>query len=462
MPVIEVSGLRKQYGSTVAAEDVSFTVEAGGIFGILRPNGAGKTTTVECVTGLRTPDRGKVRVLGRDPQRDHDELGELVGVQLQDSQLPDKIRVWEALDLYASYYRRPARADELLTRLGLADRRNAFFANLSGGQKQRLSVALALIGNSEVAVLDELTTGLHPNARREVWDLIAEIRSAGVTILLVTQFMEEAEPGSPRSSLLAVPILPYTLAQHPTGGDVGRTLAVVAATVAWLTWFVVLLPPRAGRELQMSVYFVGFLAASAALIARSPWFSFFCWIRFMHALRYLTGGWRYAGVIAAAVLLSIGQTGGFHPLTAPLIAVYVAITLLNAAVVISFSYLGQEATEQSTQRQQMNVDLVAKHAAAARVGITLSYMADVVTLDVRDDGAGFRPPDPEGTDHDDGDRDGGRSGGFGLTAMRQRVQRVAGTLAVESELGMSTAMSASVPAIQRADEGRRQKESGDE
>src|SRR6202020_1473130 len=143
MPVIEVSGLHKEYGPKVAVDDVSFTVEAGEIFGILGPNGAGKTTTVECVTGVRTPDRGVLRVLGRDPQRDHDELGELVGVQLQDSQLPDKIRVWEALDLYASFYRRPARADELLTRLGLAGRRNAFFATLSGGQKQRLSVALA-------------------------------------------------------------------------------------------------------------------------------------------------------------------------------------------------------------------------------------------------------------------------------------------------------------------------------
>src|ERR1700734_493275 len=183
MPVIEVSGLRKQYRSKVAVEDVSFTVEAGEIFGILGPNGAGKTTTVECITGLRAPDRGRLRVLGRDPQRDHDELSELVGVQLQDSQLPDKIRVSEALDLYASFYRNPARAD----------RRDAFFGTLSGGQKQRLSVALALIGSPTVAVLDELTTGLDPNARREVWDLIAEIRSAGVTIVLVTHFMEEAE-----------------------------------------------------------------------------------------------------------------------------------------------------------------------------------------------------------------------------------------------------------------------------
>ena len=193
MPVIEVSGLRKQYGSKVAVEDVSFTVEAGEIFGILGPNGAGKTTTVECVTGLRTQDRGVLRVLGLDPRRDHDELGELVGVQLQDSQLPDKIRVSEALDLYASFYRRPARSGELLTRLGLADQRNAFFSKLSGGQKQRLSVALALIGRPRVAVLDELTTGLDPNARREVWELISDIRSTGVTVLLVTHFMEEAE-----------------------------------------------------------------------------------------------------------------------------------------------------------------------------------------------------------------------------------------------------------------------------
>src|SRR6202046_829676 len=151
MPVIEVTGLRKRYGAKVAVEDVSFTVEAGEIFGILGPNGAGKTTTVECVTGLRAPDQGVLRVLGRDPRRDHDELGELVGVQLQDSQLPDKIRVSEALDLYASFYRHPVPADELITRLGLADRRDAFF------------------GNPQVAVLDELSTGLDPNARREVW-----------------------------------------------------------------------------------------------------------------------------------------------------------------------------------------------------------------------------------------------------------------------------------------------------
>jgi ABC-2 type transport system ATP-binding protein len=193
MPVIEVKSLHKEYGPKVAVDDVSFTVEAGEIFGILGPNGAGKTTTVECVTGLRKPDRGQISVLGLDPRRDHHELREQVGVQLQDSQLPDKIRVREALELYASFYQQPADADELITRLGLADRRDASFDQLSGGQKQRLSVALALIGTPKVAVLDELTTGLDPAARREVWGLIADIRDAGVTVVLVTHFMEEAE-----------------------------------------------------------------------------------------------------------------------------------------------------------------------------------------------------------------------------------------------------------------------------
>jgi ABC-2 type transport system ATP-binding protein len=193
MPVIEVSGLHKEYGPKVAVDDVSFTVEPGEIFGILGPNGAGKTTSVECITGLRKPDRGRISVLGLDPQRDHDELREQVGVQLQDSQLPEKIRVREALELYASFYQHPANADELITRLGLDDRRDAPFDKLSGGQKQRLSVALALIGTPKVAVLDELTTGLDPSARREVWGLISDIRDTGVTVLLVTHFMEEAE-----------------------------------------------------------------------------------------------------------------------------------------------------------------------------------------------------------------------------------------------------------------------------
>jgi signal transduction histidine kinase len=427
--------------------------------------------------------------------------------------------------------------------------------------------------------------------------------------------------------LLAVPFLPYLLTQAPTGADIGRTLAVIAPTLAWLGWFAALPQSARGRQWLMSAYFAGFLAATAVLIARSPWFSFFCWIGFVHASQYLTGARRYAGVTGTALLVAVGQTGGFHTLSAPLIAIYVAICLLNATLVTSFVYLGQKAEDQSTQRQKMVVELaeanqrleetmaentglhaqllsqareagvleerqrmareihdtlaqgitgiitqleavrqsgpgaarerridtaaqlardslsearrsvqalrpealatnprlpealaevagqwsafngvaaavtttgepvglhteievtllrvaqealanVAKHAAASRVGITLSYMADVVTLDVRDDGAGFRLPDPEragavrdaglavvgAVPHGDGD---GRSGGFGLTAMRQRVQRVAGTLAIESEPGMGTAVSASVPAIPRASESGRQnqKETGDE
>src|ERR1700744_5278259 len=193
MPVIEVRGLQKAYRPQGAVADVSFTVEAGEIFGILGPNGAGKTTSVECVTGLRKPDRGEIRVLGLDPQRDHGELRQQVGVQLQDSQLPDKIRVREALGLEASFYDQPAAPDQLIARLGLGDRRDTSFDKLSGGQKQRLSVALALSGAPKGAVLDELTTGPAPSARREVWGLISEIRDTGVTIVLVTHFMEEAE-----------------------------------------------------------------------------------------------------------------------------------------------------------------------------------------------------------------------------------------------------------------------------
>src|SRR5262249_50948493 len=193
MPAIEVRNLHKRYGKHVAAQDVSFTVERGEIFGIIGPNGAGKTTTVECVEGLRTPDSGVVTVLGLDPQRDRVELRQRVGAQLQESALPDKMKVWEALDLYSSFYRKPANWQNLLEDLGLADKRNASYSKLSGGQKQRLSIALALVGSPEVAILDELTTGLDPHARRETWDLIEQMRDRGVTVVLVTHFMEEAE-----------------------------------------------------------------------------------------------------------------------------------------------------------------------------------------------------------------------------------------------------------------------------
>jgi len=193
MAIIEVEGLHKRYGDRVAVEDVSFSVEAGEIFGIIGPNGAGKTTTVESIEGLREPDRGRIRVLGLDPIADRAQLRRRVGVQLQQSRLPDKLRVGEALDLYASFYDAPADPGALLADLGLAGSRDTPFAKLSGGQQQRLSIALALIGDPEIAVLDELTTGLDPQARRETWGLIERIRDRGVTVVLVTHFMEEAE-----------------------------------------------------------------------------------------------------------------------------------------------------------------------------------------------------------------------------------------------------------------------------
>jgi ABC-2 type transport system ATP-binding protein len=193
MAVIDVEHVHKRYGEKVAVEDVSFTVEEGEIFGILGRNGAGKTTTVECVVGLRRPDGGLVRVLGMDPRRDGHELRQQVGVQLQESELPDKLTVAEAIDLYASFYRTPADGRALLQLLGLAEKRNTRYKKLSGGQKQRLSIALALIGRPRIAVLDELTTGLDPAARRGTWALIEDIRRQGVTILLVSHFMEEAE-----------------------------------------------------------------------------------------------------------------------------------------------------------------------------------------------------------------------------------------------------------------------------
>jgi ABC-2 type transport system ATP-binding protein len=193
MPVIEVEHLHKRYGDKIAVDDVSFSVEQGEIFGVLGPNGAGKTTTVECVQGLRRADGGTVRVLGLDPIRDRSEVRQRVGAQLQESQLPDKLRVREALDLYRSFYRQQADIDELLADLGLTAQRNTAFHKLSGGQKQRLSVALALVGRPEIAILDELTTGLDPQGRRDTWDLVERIRDRGVTVLLVTHFMEEAQ-----------------------------------------------------------------------------------------------------------------------------------------------------------------------------------------------------------------------------------------------------------------------------
>ncbi|WP_328991147.1 ABC transporter ATP-binding protein [Kribbella sp. NBC_01245] len=191
--LVVVDHLHKSYGATVAVDDVSLTVRRGEIFGILGPNGAGKTTTVEAIAGLRTPDRGTVRVAGLDPRADRAKTTAVVGVQLQAAELPEKLRVEEALSLYASFYPSPADPEQLLAKLGLTKVRKSAFGKLSGGQKQRLSIALALVGNPELAILDELTTGLDPQARRDTWELIRQVRDSGVTIILVTHFMEEAE-----------------------------------------------------------------------------------------------------------------------------------------------------------------------------------------------------------------------------------------------------------------------------
>src|SRR5271155_4773595 len=193
-PVIQVSGIRKTYGSTVAVDEVSFEVNDGEIFGLIGPNSAGKTSTMECIEGLRTRDRGTISVLGLDPFRDVYKLQERIGVQLQQAQLQKRIKVWEAVDLWASLYQKKAMDGEhLLEKLGLVDKRGAWFMNLSGGQKQRLFIALALINDPEVVFLDELTTGLDPQSRRAIWDLVGGIRERGKTVFLTTHLMEEAE-----------------------------------------------------------------------------------------------------------------------------------------------------------------------------------------------------------------------------------------------------------------------------
>ncbi|MEU3075491.1 ABC transporter ATP-binding protein [Streptomyces laurentii] len=193
MPMIEVQDLHKSYGERKAADGVTFAVEEGEIFGILGPNGAGKTTTVECVAGLRAADSGTLRVGGLDPVAQHTEVTRLLGVQLQQSALQPKLTVREALELYASFYERPADWRDLAGQLRLDDQLDTRFGKLSGGRQQRLFIALALLGNPRAVILDELTTGLDPRGRRDTWDLVESVRDRGVTVLLVTHFMEEAQ-----------------------------------------------------------------------------------------------------------------------------------------------------------------------------------------------------------------------------------------------------------------------------
>jgi ABC-2 type transport system ATP-binding protein len=192
--VIQVSGLSKRYGSMRAVDDVSLDVRHGEIFGLIGPNGAGKTTTMECIEGLRAPDAGTVSVLGLDPARDVSALQRRIGVQLQEAQLQKRIKVREAIGLWSSLYRRPiSDGYRLLEQLGIAGKANDWFMSLSGGQKQRLFVALALINDPELVFLDELTTGLDPQARRAIWELVRGIRYRGKTVFLTTHLMEEAQ-----------------------------------------------------------------------------------------------------------------------------------------------------------------------------------------------------------------------------------------------------------------------------
>jgi ABC-2 type transport system ATP-binding protein len=193
MTAITVESLRKVYGAVVAVDGITFDVPPGEIFGMVGPNGAGKTTSIECLEGLRRPDSGRISVLGLNPGHQAFELRERIGVQLQESSLPDRLRVREIADLFSAFYRRPTDWEPLLDQLGLTEKLNAPFGKLSGGQKQRLSIALALINDPEIVFLDELTTGLDPQARRAMWELVKHIRDLGKTVFLTTHYMEEAE-----------------------------------------------------------------------------------------------------------------------------------------------------------------------------------------------------------------------------------------------------------------------------
>jgi ABC-2 type transport system ATP-binding protein len=199
---IEVHHLQKSYGQVVAVDGVSFTVQQGEIFGIVGPNGAGKTTTIETIIGLRQADGGQISVLGLDPQKDARALGNRIGIQLQQAALPDRMKVWEALDLYASFYERTVPWEPLLEQWGLGDKRNAQFATLSGGQKQRLFICLALLNDPEIVFLDELTTGLDPQSRRATWELVIAIRDHGKTVIVISHYMDEVEKLADRVAII--------------------------------------------------------------------------------------------------------------------------------------------------------------------------------------------------------------------------------------------------------------------
>ena len=202
VPVIEVGELTKTYDGKTVVDHVSFSVEEGEIFAILGPNGAGKTTTVESIAGLRSPDSGSIEVFGFDPIVDRAEVRSRLGVQLQESSFQDRVKAREIVETFASFYRDPLDVATLMERLGIADKGETLYSRLSGGQQQRVSIAVALVGRPQVVILDELTTGLDPQARRETWDLVEDLRDSGVTVILVTHFMEEAERLADRLALI--------------------------------------------------------------------------------------------------------------------------------------------------------------------------------------------------------------------------------------------------------------------
>ncbi|QSZ27198.1 ABC transporter ATP-binding protein [Aceticella autotrophica] len=191
--IIEVKNLTKSYEGKKAVDDVSFNIEEGEIFGIIGPNGAGKTTILECIEGLRIPDSGYIRVLNFNPLKDRKKMYEYIGVQLQETTYPDRLKVWEICRLFSSFYNNPVPYNDLLRQFDLEEKKNSYISKLSGGQKQKLSIILALIPNPKIVFLDELTTGLDPQARRSMWGYIKELKEKGLTICLTTHYMEEAE-----------------------------------------------------------------------------------------------------------------------------------------------------------------------------------------------------------------------------------------------------------------------------
>ncbi|MGH2447703.1 MAG: ABC transporter ATP-binding protein [Chloroflexota bacterium] len=190
---IRVSNLVKTYGSLRAVDDLSFSVRSGEIFALLGPNGAGKTTTVEILEGYRDATSGEVRVLGFNPRTQGTAMKEHIGLMLQQTAMYELVKVGEVVRLFASYYQHPRSFDEMIELVGLQSHRNSFYKNLSGGQKQRLSLALALVGNPEVVFLDEPTGSMDPQMRLQTWDIIKDMRNSGVTVLLTTHYMEEAQ-----------------------------------------------------------------------------------------------------------------------------------------------------------------------------------------------------------------------------------------------------------------------------